>query len=148
MAKKKIDKRTKAYKDSIKNKPAKGLGDIVEDITKATGIKKAVKAIFGDDCGCEERKTNLNNLPKLRTDKAYRCLTEEQYNEYNEYVERRTLKYETADVRMILRLYAHVFAIQHQMPTCKNCGGAYNSIKKLEDRLDIVFNSYKNDIDG
>lgn len=42
-----------------KKKP-QGLGDVVEKVTEATGIKKVVKAIAGDDCGCEERKKKLN----------------------------------------------------------------------------------------
>mgnify|MGYP003679398026 CR=1 FL=1 len=35
---KKIDKRTKAYKDWKKSQESIGLGDIVEKITEATGI--------------------------------------------------------------------------------------------------------------
>lgn len=42
-----------------KKKP-QGLGDVVEQVTEATGIKKVVKAVVGDDCGCEERKRKLN----------------------------------------------------------------------------------------
>ena len=42
---------------------SKGLGDTIEKITKATGIKKVVDTvnkITGNDCGCEERKDQLN----------------------------------------------------------------------------------------
>jgi len=43
---------------------SKGLGDTVEKITTATGIKKVVhavaKAIGKDDCGCEERRKRMN----------------------------------------------------------------------------------------
>jgi len=38
---------------------SKGLGDTVEKITKATGIKSLFEKIKGD-CGCEKRKENLN----------------------------------------------------------------------------------------
>ena len=38
----------------------KGLGDTVEAITKATGIKKVVKKFVGNDCGCKKRKEALN----------------------------------------------------------------------------------------
>jgi hypothetical protein len=44
---------------------SKGLGDTIEKITKATGIKKVVKTISkktGKDCGCNKRKKTLNNL--------------------------------------------------------------------------------------
>ena len=46
------DKRTKEYKEwKAKHAAAsEGLGDTVEKITKATGIKKAVKFIAGEDC--------------------------------------------------------------------------------------------------
>lgn len=38
---------------------SKGLGDTIEKITKATGIKKVVDALPGD-CGCNKRKEALN----------------------------------------------------------------------------------------
>jgi hypothetical protein len=44
----------------------KGLGDTVESITKATGIKTAVerttKAAGIKDCGCNKRKEKLNQM--------------------------------------------------------------------------------------
>ena len=48
----------------MKNK-SKGLGDTIEKITKATGIKKVVDTVSkvtGKDCGCNKRKNNLNRL--------------------------------------------------------------------------------------
>ena len=44
---------------------SKGLGDTIEKITKATGIKKVVQTInkaTGKGCGCGKRKENLNRL--------------------------------------------------------------------------------------
>ena len=41
---------------------SKGLGDTIDKITTATGIKKVVKWIAGEDCGCEERRAKLNAL--------------------------------------------------------------------------------------
>jgi len=41
----------------------KGLGDAVEKVTKATGIKKVVDTVSkatGRDCGCGRRKDSLN----------------------------------------------------------------------------------------
>ena len=46
------------------NKESKGLGDSIEKITKATGIKSfvdKVNKVLGKDCGCKERKKYLNN---------------------------------------------------------------------------------------
>lgn len=42
----------------------KGLGDTIEKVTTATGIKAAVKYVSkktGKDCGCAKRKAALNN---------------------------------------------------------------------------------------
>jgi len=44
-----------------KKKP-KGLGDVIEKVTKATGIKSAVKTLIGENCGCDERRDKLNEL--------------------------------------------------------------------------------------
>ena len=44
---------------------SKGLGDTIEKITKATGIKKVVDTankIVKKDCGCAKRKDTLNRL--------------------------------------------------------------------------------------
>jgi hypothetical protein len=44
---------------------SKGLGDTIEKITTATGIKKVAEAISkvtGKDCGCKKRKDTLNRV--------------------------------------------------------------------------------------
>ena len=44
---------------------SRGLGDTIEKITKATGIKKVVETVskaVGKDCGCAKRKETLNRL--------------------------------------------------------------------------------------
>lgn len=38
------------------------LGDLIERITTYTGIKWIVKKILGDDCGCDKRKDDLNDI--------------------------------------------------------------------------------------
>jgi hypothetical protein len=43
----------------------KGLGDTVEAVTQATGIKAIVDAgskAFNKPCGCQQRKKTLNDL--------------------------------------------------------------------------------------
>jgi len=52
---------------------SQGLGDTIEKITVATGIKKIVDTISeatGKDCGCSGRKATLNN-PKLLINKTF-----------------------------------------------------------------------------
>ena len=44
---------------------SKGLGDTIEKITKATGIKKVVDTVaktVKKDCGCAKRQNTLNRL--------------------------------------------------------------------------------------
>jgi hypothetical protein len=44
---------------------SKGLGDTVEKITVATGVKQTVDSLFkavGKDCGCKKRKDKLNKM--------------------------------------------------------------------------------------
>ena len=45
---------------------SRGLGDTVEKIMKATGIKKVVdvttKAVGIKDCGCDKRRDTLNRI--------------------------------------------------------------------------------------
>ena len=52
-------------KFNFMTKKSKGLGDSIEKITKATGIKKVVDTVAkatGIDCGCGKRKDTLNRL--------------------------------------------------------------------------------------
>ena len=44
---------------------SRGLGDDIEKITKATGIKKLVDTVsqgLNLPCGCEQRKNSLNKI--------------------------------------------------------------------------------------
>ncbi len=50
---------------------SKGLGDTIEKVTAATGIKKAVEFVAkksGKECGCNARKEKLND-PNLLVNK-------------------------------------------------------------------------------
>lgn len=52
---------------------SKGLGDTIEKITAATGIKKVVEKVSEatqKDCGCNKRKEILNN-PNLLVNKIF-----------------------------------------------------------------------------
>lgn len=45
---------------------SKGLGDTVEKILKATGVKSVVKTVTKgigvEDCGCDKRRDTLNRI--------------------------------------------------------------------------------------
>ena len=47
-----------------------GLGDLIEKITTYTGIKWLTKKIFGEDCGCDERKYKLNKITITRNGRS------------------------------------------------------------------------------
>ena len=70
----------------MKQSASKGLGDDIEKITKATGIKKIVDTfaeLTGIDCGCEARKEKLNKLFPKKTQPL--CLEENEYNILKEF---------------------------------------------------------------
>jgi len=46
--------------------PARGVGDIVANVARLTGVKAVVKAVAGESCGCNSRKQFLNEKFPLR----------------------------------------------------------------------------------
>lgn len=52
------------YKPKIFN--LKGAGDLVEEVTKRTGIKSLVEKVTRKDCGCGKRRDRLNKLLPFR----------------------------------------------------------------------------------
>jgi len=98
-----------------KNKP-KGLGDTIEQITEATGIKKMVKAIAGEDCGCDARKEKLNKLfPYSRQPE---CLEQEEIEFLSSGVLRKNTLNHDQRVR-IAEIHSRVFNHKYDVPcTC------------------------------
>ena len=86
---KKRTRRTKAEMEAarlakvVKAQKSKGLGDVVEKITTATGIKSVVETFTkdGKDCGCDNRKSKMNEMFNFR--RKPECLTEDEYNLFN-----------------------------------------------------------------
>lgn len=71
-----LDRRTKEFKTWKANYDAsKGVGDIIEDFTKLTGIQAIAKKLFGEDCGCDERQEQVNTY----FGKPVNPLTEDDY---------------------------------------------------------------------
>ena len=55
----------------MRPKKSRGLGDTIEKITTATGIKAAVDATakaVGKDCGCKKRRDKLNEMFPYKKD--------------------------------------------------------------------------------
>ena len=80
---------TTTRKKRTSRKPSVGLGDTIEKVTTATGIKRAIKFLAGEDCGCEERKEKLNKLFRY---KKPLCLTEEEYHWLDEFKTEETIE--------------------------------------------------------
>ena len=119
--KKPKDKRTKKYKEWKKkfDNKSKGLGDDIEKITEATGIKQAVKWALGEDCGCDERKEKLN---KLFDYSKPECLTESEYIFLSADKERRSIN-----------IYNREFNAHQRATGCSSCfvSNVYNPLKRL-----------------
>jgi hypothetical protein len=110
------DKRTKAYakwKAKYESKPA-GLGDVVEKITKATGIKKVVESIT-DSCGCEERRLKWNKLYPM---KMKNPLTEEEYMLIKGDVDSKKHKFTPEDQESYKQIFERVFERKIQCTPC------------------------------
>tara|TARA_R100000951_G_scaffold8878_2_gene8029 strand:- start:1095 stop:1529 length:435 start_codon:yes stop_codon:yes gene_type:complete len=128
------DKRTKRYKEWVAKyeQSSDGVGDTVEKITEATGIKKVVKFLAGEDCGCDQRKDKLNylfpyNKPNCFTEDEFDFLTEIFSNDKWEF------KSITADtVKKLYVIYNRVFNTSDIPSGCSSC--VANRLKKL-DRL-------------
>lgn len=97
---------------------SKGLGDTIEKVTEATGIKAAVKAVVGDDCGCQKRKEILNKLFPYA-----KVMTEEQKQRWDENLQE---AYDTRDITREQQvvandLYHEIFGVKHVVSQCSRC---------------------------
>lgn len=115
-------------------KKAQGLGDTIEQITEATGIKKLVKFIAGDDCGCDARKEKLNALFPYHKPE---CLTEDEYNYLDEskVLDKNTIKPSEQDA--ILKIYNRVFHVSGEPTSCASC------LRDIVIKMQKVFAEYQ-----
>jgi hypothetical protein len=119
---------------------AKGLGDTLEQITEATGIKKAVEMFSkatGLDCGCDERKEKLNQL--FSYNRNINCLTEKDYNALTELIDPKKSSLTSEEQNTIAEIYYNVFNYRLQLSSCGSCwAGKIQELRK-------VYNEYKVD---
>ena len=111
------DKRTKAYKEWAKNhaQASKGLGDTVEKITTATGIKKAVKWLAGEDCGCDQRKEKLNKMFRY---KKPECLNEDEFELIKMAVDTKKNAFTSQEQEQYKQIYERVFKVKVDCTPC------------------------------
>lgn len=121
---------------STRNK-SKGLGDTIEQITKATGIDKAVKFIAGDDCGCEERKEKLN---KIFPYKQPLCMTESEYEWWGQFRDQNSTNISPMELDMISDIYQRIFQLRKKYRPC-TCNP--REWQRLINELNAVYNTYE-----
>lgn len=133
---KKIDKRTKAYKES--QKKSEGLGDTVEKVIEKVLPKKAVEWLKGKDCGCDKRKQFLNEKYRYKAN----CLVQSEYDWLTEYFKRHNKKkFPKYDVFNISQMHARVFQVRTKI--CHNCNGAITVLNQMVEQLKNVHEAYK-----
>jgi NAD(P)H-nitrite reductase large subunit len=113
---------------------SKGLGDTIEQITEATGIKKVVEAISeatGVDCGCGERKELLNKLfPYKQTE----CLNDEDNEWLTQFFSTTNNQLTPKQQNRIIDIYKNVFNQNIQPSNCGSCWrDRINELKKIHD---------------
>mgnify|MGYP006108577027 FL=1 len=117
-----------------KKKVSKGVGDTVEKITEATGIKKATKFLFGEDCKCDERKEKLNKMFPYY--KKPECLKQKEYTFLDRVYKDNARVLSREDNKEIHRIYNRVFKAKKVSTTCGSC------VKGIMDELKIIYNEY------
>lgn len=102
-----------------------GLGDSIEKLTEATGIKKVVELFSeatGLDCGCDERKEKLN---KLFPYKKPNCLNESDYNYLKDFFERNPSQITPIVQRELSAIYKNIFSVNLESTSCDSCWRDY-----------------------
>ena len=114
-----------------KRKP-KGLGDTVEQITTATGIKAVVEAVSkatGIPCGCEGRKEVLNKLWSYRKPN---CLEQEDIEFLLPYFQFKKETLTPKEQWRIKDIYKAVFNEVIQDSNCASCWrDTLNDLRKV-----------------
>ena len=120
------------------------LGDAVEAVTTATGIKAIVKHMVGEDCGCNERKEKLNEWGNKIQDKiatffrrnTIKPLTPEEYEYLDTFFSRPKLTMKPSEQYKMLEINNRVFSQRLQYSTCGSC------VQAMVNQLKHVYDAY------
>ena len=115
-------------------KKSKGLGDTIEKITEATGIKKVVDAISeatGIDCGCGERKDLLNKMfPYKQTE----CINDIDNEGLTNFFSTTNNQLTPKQQNRVTEIYKNVFNENIQPSNCGSCWrDKINELKQVYD---------------
>ena len=122
------------------------IGDAVESVTEATGIKAIVKHLVGEDCGCNERKESLNEwgakiqnkISTLFRRNNIHPLTQEEYEYLHEFFNRPKLSMKPSEQYKMLEINNRVFSQRLQYTTCGSC------VQSMVNQLKHVYDAYSN----
>ena len=137
-----LDKRTKEYKEwkAWHEKQSEGLGDTIEKVTKATGVKtlveKATKAFGYEDCGCDKRKEKLNNFQLFRYRKP-KCLELDEFIWLSEFFAASRTRVTIPEQNRMYEIYNRVFD-ENKTPT--SCASCYRNVSR---EMKKVVNAHK-----
>lgn len=133
-------KEQNAQLQEVNDKKKVGLGDVVETITKSTGIKAFVEYLNGGkECGgCKKRKEFLNNIRLSRRNPL--PLTVSEYEWLQSFFNRqRKNEVKATEVMEVTKIHARVFKYKMQPPTnCSSC------LRQKVDDLAEIYNAYNN----
>ena len=116
----------------------KGLGDTIEQITTATGIKAVVDKISevtGIDCGCKERKELLN---KIWTYRKPNCLSNESVEWLNTFLQNKPNQLTIKQQEKLKVIYKETFNIDFQSTSCGSCWR--DMIREIERVYEVQIN--------
>jgi tyrosine-protein phosphatase YwqE len=115
-------------------KHLEGLGDTIEKVTQATGIKKLVKFIAGDDCGCDDRKVKLNKIFPYNKPE---CLEENEYNYLADFFSKPKTMVKPDEQKELVKIYNRVLHYDFKTTSCGSC------FRGVLNKLETLFNQYK-----
>ena len=127
-------KRKRRTKAEILAAESTGLGDTVEKVLEVTGVAKVAKWLLGEDCGCDERKTKLNELFPYRKPK---CLERDEYDWLKEWFDKNTNVVKPSEQKTILNIHSRIFGVRNEPTSCAPC-----LLARVKD-LEQVFKTYE-----
>ena len=107
------------------------IGDKIEAVTKATGIKKVVESVFdalGKDCGCEARKEKLNELFRGRKPE---CFTEAEFDLMKMAIDTRKKNFTGEEQKVYILIYERIFRQKVGCASCSFKNTVWNALVKV-----------------
>lgn len=117
-----------------RKKKSIGLGDTIEKITEATGIKAVVEKVSeltGWDCGCDKKKEKLNRAFRYAKPN---CLIEEDYNYLTQFFAKVVNELSINQQYKLIDIYERVFNTRLEHSNCSSCWRErVNDLRKVYD---------------